>query len=71
METDQLVTQMAKKAEPRYRAVGANGVRSDANSSTDEEMLDITTQMPQADYQEYSDLADKSQGKQIHIYFIF
>ena len=56
MERERLIVDMAT-AEPRYRAVGANGVL-ETGSSTDEEMLDITTD---ARF-EYTDLADKSQG---------
>ena len=62
LESDQLITSehMAKNLrKPRYRAVGANGMTSEACSSTDDEMIDITTDAPF----EYTDLADRSQGK--------
>ena len=61
METDSLIHEMAT-SEPRYRAVGSNGIISEHGSSTDEEMLDITTDSRF----EYTDLADKSQGKWKH-----
>ena len=46
---------------PRYRAVDANGI-FETTSSTDDEMIDITSELPN-EYPEYTDLADKSQGK--------
>lgn len=60
MESNPLISdQMAKTHQPRYRAVGANGL-PEHHSSTDDEMLDVTSS---ANYGEYTDLADKSQGK--------
>ncbi len=60
METDNLIEDpMATSSEPRYRAVDTNGL-FDRQSSTDEEMLDITTDAPV----DYTDLADRSQGRQ-------
>ncbi len=55
---------MMANAEARYRSVGANGIVSEtvSNSSTDEEMLDISTMTTEAPF-EYTDLADKSQGQ--------
>lgn len=58
MERERLIEEMDRK-EPRYRAVGANGTL-DPGSSTDEEMIDITTSDARF---EYTDLADKSQGE--------
>ena len=51
-------------AKPKYKAVDTNGLLSEQGSSTDEEMIDISTENR---YQEYSDLADRSQG----MYFSF
>ena len=69
MESDFLISSEADMAggatsipaEPRYRAVGNhNGLHSAASSSTDEEMIDVTTNTR---FNEYSDMVDKSQGK--------
>lgn len=59
METDLLIDDlMATSSDTRYRAVDSNGLLSEHGSSTDDEMLDITTTAPV----DYSDLADRSQG---------
>ena len=61
METDQLVDSMAD-SKNSYRAVSANGRfvdRERGSSSTDDEMIDITSDSRP----DYSDLADKSQGR--------
>ena len=68
METDLLIDDlMATSSDTRYRAVGSNGLLSDNTSSTDDEMLDVTTTAPV----DYSDLTDRSQGKNaiIPLYF--
>ena len=67
MEHDLLIDprQMATNLTSRYRAVGANGILSERNStsSTDDEMIDIAAADLPHEYQEYPDLADKSQGR--------
>ena len=75
MESDLLISEeMASGAtslptEPRYRAVGNhNGLQSAASSSTDEEMIDVTTNTR---FNEYSDMVDKSQGNTDHQYIYF
>ena len=56
----------SQPAEPRYRAVGNhNGLHSAASSSTDEEMIDVTTNTR---FNEYSDMVDKSQGQCVVIF---
>ena len=65
METDFLIendVESMARADVRYQAVPCtNGTIETVNNitSTDDEMLDITTQAPFS----YTDLADKSQGK--------
>ena len=59
MESDNL---MASSTEPRYQAVGANGILIETNSHSDDEMIDITAGTTH-EYQEYSDLTDKSHGE--------
>lgn len=62
METDQLIHGfMATSADHRYQAVG-NGILIEAGSISDDEMIDITSGSTH-EYQEYSDLTDKSHGK--------